>query len=894
MRLLRRLNLWARRRGDADLAEEIETHRTLLQQALQRRGLTPEAAETESRRNLGNITLAREDARHVWYWGIVERLWQDIRYGGRMLRRYPSFTAVAVTTLTLGIGANTAMFSVVNAVLLRPLPYIEPDRLAAIWIADPKLEVREAGTSFPTYTDWRTQSRRFADMAIWATAAARVMSGREPERVSTAFVSANLFPVLGVQPILGRTFTVEDEERRERVVVLSYALWLRQFGGDPNILDKTLDIDGETPEGAVEMIQRPRIIGVMPEHFYFPSKNVQFWRPATLLGIDGKPKLYQRQWQDRFVDRWRVVARLAPHASMAEARTELSTIGRRLTEAYPVPAGAAGFPGFGVDVVPLPEQMTGRDLRLALWVLLGAVGFVLLIACANVANLLLARGTARAREFAIRAALGSGRARIVRQLCVESVMLALLAGLVGTAVATAGIRGLAASTVPGIPRLTEISVDGAVLVFTTALSIVSSLLFGLAPAWKVSKHNDNEPLKESSGAVSSPLWLRQTHGLLVIGQCALAVVLLAGAGLLIRSFVRLQAVDPGFKRDNVLLVRLDLPIPVSSSWREREWSTFQQIEQRLAALPSVSAAGFVQNLVVASNPRTPITIEGQPSTDEAVEQVGVNMEEVTPGFFQAMGVPLKQGRFFSATEQNAPIAIVNETFVRRFFPNENPIGKRFSQGRAGTKMNWQTIVGVVGDMRRQGLERHPLPEFFIPSTEPAMDLAVRVEGNPAAVAGAVQHEIRSALPTAIVVRLTTLETFMGEWSAERKFQAWLLALFAGIALSLAGIGVYAVMQFAAAQRIREMGIRVALGARGIDLVTLMIRQGLQLPMAGLAIGLLGAYLLVGLLQSFLFEVSATDPLTFAGVAILVTATAIPACYLPARRAARVDPVEALR
>jgi predicted permease len=774
------------------------------------------------------------------------------------------------------------------------LPYANPDELVAVWIADARRDVREAGTSFPTFTDWRTGNHRFADMAIWAGAAARVMSGREPERVATAFVSANLFPLLGVQPVIGRTFTPEDEARRERVVVLSYALWQRQFAGDPNVLGKTLEVDGETPEGLVESMQRPRIIGVMPEHFYFPSKDVQFWRPATLLGIDGKPKLYERQWSDRFVDRWRVIARLAPGATAAEGRSDLAMIGSRLAATYPVPAGYAGFPGFDVDVVPLLEQMTGRDLGFALRVLLGAVGFVLLIACANVANLLLARGTAREREFAIRTALGAGRARIVRQLSVESAMLAIAAGVIGIAVATIGIRLLAASAVPGIPRLTEISVDRAVLVFTAALSIFSGLLFGLMPAWRVSRRSGSDALKENAISVSSPLRLRQTRDLLVTGQCALAVILLAGAGLLLRSFIRLQAIDPGFEPGGVLLVRVDLPIPMSNTWRQQEWTAFQEIEQHLSRQPGVTAAGFVQNLVIASNPRTPITIEGRPFADDQLADVGVNVEDVTPGLFRAMGVPLKQGRFFSPDEPNAPVAIVNETFVRRFLPGEDPIGKRFSQGRAGAKMNWHTIVGVVGDMRRQGLERHPLPEFFIPSTEPAMDLAVRVAGDPTAIAGSVLREIRATLPTAIVVRMTTLESVMGEWSAERKFQAWLLALFAFVALALAGTGIYGVMQFAAAQRIREMGIRVALGARGFDLVRLMLGQGLRLPLAGLAVGLLAAYLFVGLLQSSLFEVSPADPVTFCGVALVLGLTALTACYLPARRAARVDPIVALR
>jgi predicted permease len=893
--MFRRLgHLLGRSRFERELAEEMETHRVLTQKRLQAEGASAPYALTESRRLMGNITLAREDARSVWTFGALERCWQDVRYGARVLWRSPAFTLVAIGTLALGIGANAAMFSVINGVLLRPLPYHDPDRLVMVWAADPGRDIHEVGTSFPTFSDWRAQKRSLADMAIWASAAARVHGGGERERVLSAFVSANLFTVLDVNPALGRAFTAEEEQDRERVVVLSYALWQRQFGSDPSVIDKAIEIDGETPDGAVEPIQRLRVVGVMPPGFFFPTRDVQLWRPATLLGVDGKPKLYERQWTDRFSDRWRVVARLQPASSLPDAQADLSLLGRRLGEAFPVPAGRPEFPGFGVEVVGLAEQMTGRNLRLALWLLLGAVGFVLLIACANVANLFLVRGTAREREFAIRTALGAGRARLARQLLIESMLLAAGAGLTGLAAATAGVRLITDAALPAVPRLNEISIDGSVLLFTTAVSILAALIFGVAPILRVWRVPNGDTLKDTGAMASQGLRLRYARSVLIAAECALAVILLAGAGLLTRSFLKLQAVDPGFNPSGVLLVRVDLPIPMSRDWRRQEWATFQDINQRIERLPGVRHSGLILSFSIASNPRTPITVEGQAARDSESDDLGVNMEEVTPGFFQAAGVPLRRGRFFDYAEQNAPVAIISDAFARRFFNGQDPIGKRFSQGRPGTKMTWQTIVGVVGNMRRQGLERQPIPEFFIPSTEPAMDLAVRVAGDPAAIATALRHEIRSAYPGAIIVRMTTMDAFVEQWTAERRYETALLGLFAVVALLLSGIGIYGVIQFVVSQRTREIGIRIALGARAGEVTGMVLRQGMKLPAIGMVLGLAGSFWLTRVIEHMLFEVTITDPATLGAVVSLLLVVSLAACYVPARRAARVDPVVALR
>jgi predicted permease len=757
-----------------------------------------------------------------------------------------------------------------------------------LWTADPKRDIHEAGTSYPTFTDWRTQSRLFADMAIWASGPLTLSGGGESERVVGQFVSANLFPLLGAQPALGRYFSPEEEQRREPVVVLSYDLWQRRFGGDSNVLGKTIEIDSQSWDGG----QRLQVIGVMPAGFYFPAKDAQLWQPATLLGLSGKPKLYERRWENRFADAWRVVGRLKPNVALREAQTEMTTIGQRLAREYPT--NDPNFAGFGVRLVPMLEQITGRNLQRALWILLGAVGFVLLIACANVANLLLARGAAREREFAVRSALGAGRARMLRQLGAESLLLAVGAGLAGLVLAACGIPALAAFAPPNIPRLDEVRIDGSVLLFTASLSLLAGILFGVAPAWRVSQQNPSEALKGGAGGAAGNLRLRRTQGLLIVAECALAVLVLTGAWLLVRSFLRLQSVNPGFDPSGVLLARVNLRIPVSSQWRREEWQTWQRINERIAGLPGVKGVGAIENFLIASNPETTITVEGRLAVAEGQETVQVNSEEVASGFFQALGAPLLRGRFFTPQEQNAPSVVINETLARRFFPGEDPVGKRFKQGGPQAKDAWYTVVGVVGDLHRQGLERQPIPEFFLPSTEPTMDIIVRGTSDPMALASAVRNEIQSVDKNSMVLRVATMDQALGNLSAQRRFQTWLLALFAGVALLLSAIGIFGVMRYSVAQRTREIGVRIALGANSADVLRLVIGQGLRLALIGVAIGLLAALALTRVLARLLFGVSAHDPVTFVGVTLLLVGAAFLACYLPARKAAQVDPMVALR
>lgn len=660
---------------------------------------------------------------------MIGNLWQDLRFGMRVLRKNPGFTGVAVLTLALGIGVNTAIFSVINGILIRPLPYWEPDRLAMLWKENAKQNLHEDGTSIPSFLDWRAQSQTFADMAVFASVnSVFLTAGDDPEPARIVRASANLFSLLGVKPALGRVFSSEEEERRERVVVLGYDLWRRRFSGDPNVVGKTLGINGQTSQ----------VIGVMPEGFYFPTKEAQLWEPATLFGMFDQVRAVRGN------DDWNVVGRLEPGATWPTAQAEMTAIDQRLAKAYP----DSDPYRMGINVVPLPIQVSGKNLRLALWVLLGAVGFVLLIACANVANLLLARGAVRQREFAIRAALGAGRLRLLWQLLTESVMLALGAGLAGFGLAVAGVRLLVSFAPPGIPRLDEIRIDASVLLFTVGLSLLAGVLFGLAPAWKLSEQRPHESLKEGSGSASGGLRLRQTRGVLVVMECALAVALLAGAGLLVRSFLSLQAVEPGFRSESVLLVRVSL---LPSVGGKTGASPYQQIRERIRALPGVQAVGTIGDnrgafpRTASPDGKSNITVEGRPTS---LEQASVTLvsPQVDPGFLPAIGVPLLKGRFYSEQdlpypvprEFEAEVVVINETLARQLFHGVDPIGKRINQDG-----QWQTVVGVVGDMRRQGLEKQPFAELYRLAT-PFDTWVVRARADPLALAAPIREAVRSA------------------------------------------------------------------------------------------------------------------------------------------------------
>lgn len=829
----------------------------------------------------------------------------DVRYGLRLLFAQRGFTGVVILTLALGIGANTAIFSVVNAVVLRPLPFREPDRLAMLWTDDVARGIHEGFTSYLTMTDWRSRSQLFSDMAIFTDNPLTLTGFYEPERVKGEFVSANLFPLLGIEPFLGQTFSADQEEQREQVVVLSYGLWQRRYGGASDVVGKSLEIDGDQnsykggPRAA-------RIIGVMPAGFYFPDKETQLWEPATVYWR------WKRESVERFLGdarRWGVAGRLKTGATIRDAQVEMTSIGQRMTEAYPAPAKVADFPGFAVNVVSLLDQVTGKKLQFALWVLLGAVGFVLLMACVNVANLLLARATAREREFAIRTALGAPRGRLLRQLLTESAVLAGAGGLLGLALAAAGVRLLAFAAPKGIPRLDEIKLDTRLLLFTLILSLLAGILFGLVPAWKASRSDPNQALKEGGGS-SAGLKLLQVRGLLVTMECALAVVLLVSAGLLIHSLLRLQSVEPGFKPENVLLTRVSLPPDRQKRSGEATFAhqqeMFDQFADRIAALPGVKSSGAVGNFLIKGTPDETIEIEGRSPISNGEDTSQLASSAVSPGFFETMGVPLIRGRFFTRADavaanrilfafgnrQTPPEAVVvNETFARRFFPGEDPIGKRLIYS---SKKYPYEIIGVAGDMHRQGLEKEAIAEYFVALRSSTADIVARAGSDPLALAANVRDAIRSVEETAMVLSITTVDTQLGELSAQRRFQTGLLALFAAIALALAMVGIYGIMHYSVAQRRQEIGIRIALGARSSHVLRLIIGQGMKLALIGLCLGFIVNLWLTEVMGHLLFGVTAHDPWTFGGVALLLGAVAMLACYIPARRAAKVDPMVALR
>jgi len=660
---------------------------------------------------------------------------------------------------------------------------------------------------------------------------------------------------------------------------LSYRLWQRRFGGAASAIGRTLAIDGRSLQ----------IIGVMPEGFQFPTKDVQHWEPATLMSSwSPKPVVADRSWGNRQEELWRVVGRLAPGSRVRDAQAQMDEIGRRLSESYP-PSDPYVI-GYQTEIVPLLQQVTGRTLQVALWTLLGSVGMVLLIACANVSNLVLARGASRARELGVRAALGAGRGRLMQQLLVESSVITAAAGLLGSLGAAAAIRVVAASITP-IPRLDEVRTDGTVLIFMVGVSVLTGLLFGIMPAWKLSMGRPMDALKEG-GLDGRPA--SHARAALVFAECALAVTLLVGAGLLMRSLLLVRSVNAGFETDRVLVARVHLPIPVSRDWRRQEWETFAELTRRLEALPGVRSAGAITNLMTFDQPEEAVTVEGRPFVADRSNSILVSTEDVTPGFFRSMGVPLLSGRFFTAQEQNAQIALVNESFARRFFPGENPVGRRFKEGGPERKDAWITIVGVVGDMHRRGLETGPMPEFFFPSTEPTMDVAIKTNQDPAGLAPSVRAVIASTYASAIVLKMETVEEMFGDLTAQRRFQAWLMAAFALTALLLSAVGIYAIVHFTVSQRTREFGVRIALGATRHDVFRLVAGQALRLPALGIVAGLAGAFGMTRILEHLLFQVSPTDPITFGLVAVLLMVVAVLACSIPARRATRIDPIAALR
>jgi len=886
---LRSLFCWAQ--ADQELNDELRDHLERKTEEYVAKGMTQEEAQRRARLDLSGIEQTKEkcrDARGVnWIQGLI----QDVRYGLRVLRKSPGFTIVAVLTLALGIGANTAIFSVIEAVLLRPLPYKEPSHV--VLVAD-RQEPKGGGFLYKDFEAWKSQVRSFENMAAYyrdsGICRVTLTAGGEPESVQGAFVSSEFFRTLGVQPQLGRFFNSDEEAHRAHVVVLSHGLWLRRFGASVDVLGKELQIDSAEWE----------IIGVMPATFAFPNKDQQFWAPITT----------NRSWQEAalttnidpsntrlFFARWILVGRLKSAVTVSQAQTEIDSLIARLNQSDPDKNRAP------LAVTPLGVHLSGNT-GLALFVLSAAVLFVLLIACSNVANLALARGAGREREMAVRAALGASRARLTCQLFTESALLALASGILGLALAAFGLRALIAFAPGDIPRLNEARLDASVLAFTIGISLLAAILFGLLPAWKASQRDPQESLKSAARGPGAPVSLKRTRDVLVVAEFAMAIILLTGAGLLVRSFLAVQSVDLGFQPEQVLAMRITMPAGTPQS---RVLALHDEVLERLATLPDVKAVGAISDLFELGG----VGNLGLRAIDGHVPEppdkwTPLIWQSVSGDYFQAMGASLLRGRWFTSQDgPNSPlVAVIDENMARRYWPNEDPLGKRFKgQDPRGHNDDWVTAVGVVRNMRRNGLERESVPHVFqwYKQCEPAdlrssapPDLVVRTTGDPLRAAASLRALVRSLDATAILSSVTTMKEQLSEQLSPRRFQTSLLGLFSLMALVLAVVGMFALLHYSVAQRTHEIGVRIALGAQRNQVLRQVLCEGLRLAVAGVVIGILGAVALTRLISSLLFGVRATDPASFATVAGLLILVALLACYVPARRAMRVDPMVALR
>jgi putative ABC transport system permease protein len=799
----------------------------------------------------------------------MNSLLKDIRYAMRALLRRPSFTAVAVITLALGIGANTAIFSVVHGVLLAPLPYPEADRLVALRQANPPAQP-DTQIAPGNFLEWQRQNTTFASLAAYRTVSYNRTGDGTPERLLAGRVSFGLFKLLGAQPVLGRDFLAEeDQPGREKVVIVSEGLWARRFGTERNVAGKTLKLDGE--EFAV--------VGVMPAAFRLPDQRErELWTPIAFK--DNEKTLYQA----RYVE---AIARLKPEVSPAQAQSEMTAIAARLAQEHP-DANA----GWTITVKPLLDFVVG-DVKTVLWVLFGAVALVLLIACANVTNLLLARATTRQKEMAVRAALGAGRARIVRQLATESLLLALLGALAGWPLASWGLRALLATAPADLPRLASVSIDNRALLFTFGVTLLTAFIFGLAPALQVLKFDSNPALKDQR---TRSVRQQRIGNLLIASEVALALMLLVGGGLLLRTVWRLNQVDPGFDVRNALAVTIQLP--EKKYGEPQQVARFsEQLVQQVSTLPGVAGTGVARILPIVHDLPTGFYFDGRPrGKDNELPQT--NYSAVSPGYFKAMGIPLIAGRAFTEHDTlDAPrVAIVSQTLAQRFFPDGDALGKRINVNTGPE--SYREIVGIVGDVKQNGLTKETKPHAYEPFAQAPnqfMTLIVRsTSTDPASLVPAVRSEVLTLDSELPLQRVITLDRVISNSIRQQRFTSLVLSIFAGVALLLAAAGLYGVISYSVAQRTHELGIRVALGAQVKDVMQLVLRQGMAVVVIGEVIGLIGAFALTRLLGGLLFGVTPTDAVTFVGVTAGLTIVALLACYIPARRATKVDPLVALR
>jgi putative ABC transport system permease protein len=883
MKLWNQIQSWVRAmlgraRMESDMDAELRFHMQAYAEDLQRQGVARDEAMRRAHIEFGGVERLKEECRDARGVSFAETLLQDLRYGARALRKSPGFTAIAVLTLGLGIGANTAIFSVVNAILLHPLAYKDADRLVTILI-DPAAPVSAAN-----YVDWREQSHSFEGMAAAEYWSPNLTGVDQPENIRGHKITYDLFPLLGSQPLLGRLFTEQDDRAgSEHQVILSYRLWQRRFSQDRNVIGKVIRLNGDAYS----------IVGVMPRDFQFAP----FWATHAELWV---PIAFGDRVHNRAGNSLRVFGRLKPGATLAQARAEIATITAHLEKQYP-------GTNQNVVVTPLKEQVVGK-VEAPLLVLLGAVGFVLLMACANVAHMLLARAASRQKEIAVRAALGAGRIRVVRQFLTENLLLAGIGGALGLLLAFWGTRALVALSPESIPRAETVTLDGWVVLFLLGLTVLTSIGFGLAPALQASAVNLSDTLKETGRGSSDGMQRNRLRSFLVASEFALALMLLIGAGLMVRSFFALQSVDPGFNPHNVLSMVVSVAGSNEAAIGNRE-VFYRQLLERVRAIPGVESVAGINHLPLAGDLwGWPFAIEGRPKP-RAGDSPGGIYRIATPGYFATMRILLLRGRDIAeADTETAPgVVLINEKAAHSFWPGQDPIGKRISFDADTTVMpTWLTIVGVVKDAKQGDWAAKPDEEVYLAafqnkqflgapeSHSSYITLVVRTTGDPAALTQALKDTVWSFDRNLPISQVVTMDAVVAAANAQPRFEMMLLGIFATVALLLAAVGIYGVMSYAVSRRTHEIGIRVSLGANPADVVLLVVRQGMLLALIGSVAGIIGALGLSRLMKSLLYGVKPIDPLIFGGVTILLLVVAMAASYLPARRAMRVDPMIALR
>ncbi|HEV1992894.1 MAG TPA: ABC transporter permease [Candidatus Acidoferrum sp.] len=877
--------LFSRCRLYDDLSEEIQEHLEEKIEELVASGMSRKEAAAAARREFGNVTMIEEDSRNVWRWPSIENLLMDIHYGLRMLGKNPGFSTLAVLTLALGIGANTAIFSVIDSVLLRPLPYHDPDSLVMVWESNSQHPNPHNTVSPPNFLDWQSRNTVFSSMAYIFDERDNLTGNGDPEEVVVQDVSTNFFSLLGVNPILGPGFIPENgQPGHDNVVILGYGLWKERFAGDHAIVGKSVLLNGHPQT----------VVGVAPQNFQW------FIKDGSLTGAKPQmwsPFVFPQSFHDhkqigRFIT---VVARLDPGASHSQAQSQMNAIASRLEQEYP------DFDGhWGVNVVPLRQQITG-DLRPALLVLFGAVAFVLLIACANVSSLLLARAASREREMAIRTAIGASRWRIARQLLMESLLLSLIGGGIGVALAVWGTNALLAASPRNLLDLSSVSMDLRVLTFAIAATFVAGLLFGFLPSYISAHSRISETLKEGGRGSSSANRRAFARNAFVVAQLGLALVLLTGSGLLIRSFVRLIGVDPGFDTGHLFTFKVSLPRSKYGTDQLR-LAFFQQLLARLAAVPGVRSASMESFPPLAGlGAATGVHLLSQPQ-QSLMDLPVANVRVVGPDYFDTMNIPLRAGRLFNAQELTVEkhVTIINQAFADRYLHGVNPLGQKaaiYMKSLVENQLQPSEIIGVVGDVHQMGLDTAPEPTVYWPHPElvySGMTILVRTSNDPFALASAARTELQQLDPELPLAGVATMDQLLADSLSRSRFTMLLLGIFSAVALVLAAVGIYGLIAYSVTQRTQELGIRIALGAQRRDVLRLVLAQGTRLTLLGVAVGVLAALAFSRLLATLLFGVSATDPLTFAGVAGLLAFVALLACFIPARRATRVDPIVALR